>query len=423
MTELGPEMVILADDLSGAADCGIVCTEAGLDTLVILGDRAEAPDAEVLAIDADTRGRTQAAAVAETVRLTRRYDGPGRLLFKKLDSTLRGHVAAELAAMLHTRRETGPACIVMAPAFPATGRSTVEGMQLLHGTPLQHTEIWQREGMLHRAHIPEMLQHAGLHTAHVALDTVRGAALAQAIATAAAGHDAVVCDAETEADLEAIAVASVPLGFGTIWAGSAGLARYLPEAAGLTRPPAPVRVPPADGPILFAVGSLSRVSREQVARLEAEPGITLVRVPPAVLRAGPEHPSWALQDAELDAAIGSGRDVVAVLGSEATVSLAEGLALCHALATMLAPHADRIGALVSTGGETARAVLQAFGTDGLRLVGEVEPGVPLSVTEGSRRLPVVTKAGAFGRPDTLVHCRAALRAGTNPVPSLSEIPA
>ena len=58
MTELGPEMVILADDLSGAADCGIVCTEAGLDTLVILGDRAEAPNAEVLAIDAYPRGRT-----------------------------------------------------------------------------------------------------------------------------------------------------------------------------------------------------------------------------------------------------------------------------------------------------------------------------------------------------------------------------
>ncbi len=53
---------------------------------------------------------------------------------------------------------------------------------------------------------------------------------------------------------------------------------------------------------------------------------------------------------------------------------------------------------MSTGGETARAVLQAFGADGLRLVGEIEPGVPLSVTEGAADLPVVTKAGAFGRP-------------------------
>ena len=124
-----PKMVIIADDLSGAADCGIVCTQAGLDTLVILGDRADAPESEVLSIDADTRGRSQAAAVAEMVTLTRRYGGPVRLLFKKLDSTLRGHVGAELAAMLRTRHETGPAFIVMAPAFPATGRSTIDGMQ------------------------------------------------------------------------------------------------------------------------------------------------------------------------------------------------------------------------------------------------------------------------------------------------------
>lgn len=418
-----PEMVVIADDLSGAADCGIVCTQAGLDTLVILGDRAEAPQAEVLSIDADTRGRSEAEAVMETVGLTRRYGTPDRLLFKKLDSTLRGHVGAELAAMVRTRRETGPAFIVMAPAFPATGRSTVDGVQLLHGTPLQHTEIWQREAMVHRAHIPEMLGRTGLHTAHIALATVRSTALAQAIVAAAKSHDAVVCDAATEADLQAIATAAMPLGRGTIWAGSAGLARYLPAAAGLARVPSPTGVPPADGPILFVVGSLSRVSREQVSRLGLESGIELVSVPPAVLRTGPLHPGWAAQDAALDAAIDSGRDVVAVLGTEETVALSEGLALCHALAGMVAPHATRIGALVSTGGETARAVLQAFGTGGLRLVGEIEPGVPLSLTEGAHHLPVVTKAGAFGRPDTLIHCRAILRAGTLPASLQTEISA
>lgn len=125
----------------------------------------------------------------------------------------------------------------------------------------------------------------------------------------------------------------------------------------------------------------------------------------------------------LDAAIGSGRDVVALLGSEGTIALSEGLALCHALAQMVAPHAARIGALVSTGGETARAVLQAFGAGGLHLVGEVEPGVPLSLTEGALHLPVITKAGAFGQPDTLIHCRAVLRAGTLSAPLQTENPA
>lgn len=407
-----PRLVIIADDLSGAADCGIVCTQAGLDTLVILGDREDVPEAEVLSIDADTRGRSQADAVADMVSLTRRYGCPDRLLFKKLDSTLRGHVGAELAAMLRTRRETGPAFIVMAPAFPATGRSTVGGMQLLHGTPLQHTEVWQREVMLHRAHVPEMLEQAGLQVAHIALATVRSTDLAQAIATGAGSHDAVVCDATTEADLQAIAAAAMPLGRRVIWAGSAGLARHLPDAAGLTRTSDSPGVPPADGPILFVVGSLSCISREQVSRLTIEADIELVSVPPAVLRAGQNYPGWAEQGAALDAAIGSGRDVVALLGSEETITLSEGLVLCHALAQMVAPHAARIGALVSTGGETARAVLQAFGSSGLHLVGEVEPGVPLSLTEGARQLPVVTKAGAFGQPDTLIRCRAILRAGT-----------
>jgi uncharacterized protein YgbK (DUF1537 family) len=78
---------------------------------------------------------------------------------------------------------------------------------------------------------------------------------------------------------------------------------------------------------------------------------------------------------------------------------------------------------VCTGGETARAVLQAFGTGGLRLVGEIEPGVPLSLTDGARPLPVITKAGAFGRPDTLIHCRAILRVGTLSAPLQTELPA
>ncbi len=415
------EMVILADDLSGAADCGIACTAAGLDTLVILGDRAETPNAEVLAVDGDTRGRPEAAAVAETIRLTRLYGAPDRLVFKKLDSTLRGHVGAELAAMLRTRRETGPAFIVMAPAFPATGRTTVRGMQLLHGTPLEHTDIWRREQIQHRAHIPEILGRAGLRTAHLGLDDIRGRSLPEAFAAAANEHDAVVCDAETEADLRVIAAGSLPLGRGTIWAGSAGLARYLPEAAGLARPVQPAVVPPADGPILFVVGSLSSVSRGQVERLEAAGGVALVTVAPAVLRAGPQDPRWIAQERLLDAGFTSGRDVVALVGSEENADLAEGQRLGQALARMVVPHAPRLGALVSTGGETARAVLQAFGIGGLHLVGEVEPGVPLSIAEGVRPLPVVTKAGAFGAPDTLIHCRAVLRAGTFPAASPSEI--
>jgi uncharacterized protein YgbK (DUF1537 family) len=65
------------------------------------------------------------------------------------------------------------------------------------------------------------------------------------------------------------------------------------------------------------------------------------------------------------------------------------------------PHA---GTAVFTGGATAsRAVLAAAGTMSLRLLGQMEPGVVLSLTgDGDRERQVVTKSGSFGVRATLV---------------------
>ena len=87
-----------------------------------------------------------------------------------------------------------------------------------------------------------------------------------------------------------------------------------------------------------------------------------------------------------------------------------GVVLSAALAALVRPFAGRVGALVATGGETARAVFEAWGVNRLRLIGEVEAGLPFSVTSGwSRELPVLTKAGGFGGPETLLRCRQFLR--------------
>jgi 4-hydroxythreonine-4-phosphate dehydrogenase len=84
-------------------------------------------------------------------------------------------------------------------------------------------------------------------------------------------------------------------------------------------------------------------------------------------------------------------------------------AASFALAYFLAPHVHRAGALVLTGGDTARAVLQTIGVTGLRVWGEVEPGVAFSTAMGAWEGTVITKAGGFGDPSTLARCRAALK--------------
>jgi uncharacterized protein YgbK (DUF1537 family) len=424
-------MLVLADDLSGAADCAVACAGHGLHALVLLNGRDVAllsdrdvvllsdRDADVLSIDCDTRCQSPANAAAEVTRLVQKYSrSPDHLLFKKLDSTLRGNVAAELAATLEARRQISSdrrIVAVLAPAFPANGRTTANGRQLVHGRPLEETEIWQREAAPARSHIPETLQEAGLRSALIPLHAIRsdkGELQSTMTRLAEAPNvDVLVCDAETEDDLRAIAAASMVLSPSTVWAGSAGLAYHLPLAAGFAGTHASISDQPlAIGPTLFVVGSLSSVSREQAKLLAASPGVVDICISANILMEGEHSPEWLRHQRTLHHALDAGSDTVVWLHPELRVENEKGPLLTAALGRLAAQCPGRIGALVATGGESARAVLDAWGIARLHILGQLEPGLPLSVTEGwTRQLPVLTKAGGFGTPQTLLHCRQFLR--------------
>jgi len=406
-------ILVIADDLSGAADCGIAFAQAGLPSVVLLSAARAAPAAiEVLALDADSRQLRPGEAAAVHRHLAQRHLAPGVLLYKKIDSTLRGNIAAELAAVIP---QAGMA--IVAPAFPATGRTTRDGRVYVQNVPLEQTAIWQQEGLTGVADIAAMLEHAGVRTARAGLDLVRsgpGALLHALDGAARVGVQAIVCDAETGADLAAIVSASARMHAPRFWVGSGGLAHYLPDAAGIAAPvPTAPPIRPS-GPVLVVVGSLSAVSRDQAERLASQPGVAAVTAPPDALPQGSTHPGWQHAASALTAALDRGDDVLLTIGAGGSQDLRQGWRLCESLARLVSPLADRFGSLVATGGETARALLTGLGAVGLRLVREIEPGVVLSTAEGGgQALPVITKAGAFGTPDTLVHCRAVLR-GTAP---------
>ena len=411
-------LLIIADDLSGAADCSIACAGHGLNTIVQLHETAFNIDVDVLSIDGNTRSLTPAKAAAETARLVRRYlSNEDRLLYKKLDSTLRGHVAAELAAVLEARRslvsDGRRVVCVMAPAFPAFGRTTANGRQLVDGRPLEHAEMWQREPGPANSNITEMLRQAGLSCALIDTACVRSVHgfLEDAMTRFASYTDVLICDAETDADLRAIATASIILGPHTVWAGSAGLAYQLPHAARSASVPLSIPDEPlAKGPTIFVVGSSSSASRQQTLLLGAAADMVTICVSQNTLIAGTRSPAWLQYHEHMDRVIAAGTDMVVMIGEEHSVENETGRLLSAALADLVKPFAAHAGALVATGGETARSVLEAWGIARLRLVGELETGVPISVTEGwSRRLPVLTKAGAFGTCETLLHCLEFLR--------------
>ena len=225
------KLAVIADDLSGAGDTGLQFAKRGLRT-VVLFDAAASLDPgedspEVVVLDTDSRQVISAEAnrrVREATRCLRRLGAP--LVYKKIDSTLRGNVGAEIATLLDAYPGVG--CLV-APAFPAKGRTVVGGRLFVRGTELAKSEfardpLWpmtdSRAAMIVR-------RQSWLRVGEIPLEVVRQGAeaiLASAEEHFAVGRPICVSDAEPTEDLAAIAQAIAPRPGRWFGAGSAGLA-------------------------------------------------------------------------------------------------------------------------------------------------------------------------------------------------------
>lgn len=402
--------LVLADDLTGAADCAIAFAQQGAGAVVSWGLEG-AGSGPVVSYDADSRGLSAPAAADRHRQALLRLLGPDRILLKKIDSTLRGQPAAETAATLDVlSRQQGRAFGILAPAFPATGRTTSGGHVMVNGRPLEEAEVWQRDHSYASADLVAVMAEAGVAAALLPLSVIRGseAGLRAALSGLMAGPASVaVCDAGTEEDLRRIARASLPAAPGTFFIGSAGLAHALAAEAGDPAQADPVPSLTSPHGTLMVVGSLAAASRTGVRRLIAAGAMHFVPVEPEHLLAGPEQDAALCQTVR--GLLEAGQDVLVEIQMHGTPDLSLGPQLARRLAEALTPALPAIGALAATGGETAAALLAAFGVRGIRLLEELEPGVALGLTLGSVSLPLVTKAGAFGDEDCLGRIATRLR--------------
>ena len=405
-------VLIIADDLTGAADAAVAFATQGATSLVVWGETLgdACARADVIAYNADTRGLTASSAAQRNVAWLSRHDGADALLFKKIDSTLRGQPAAEIAALLAAlRARDGHAFAVLAPAFPATGRTTRNGRIYVHDQPLETTQLWQHEHTYDSAELPAMLASAGMQGLVLSLDTVRSAdASREALAAVAARGEVAVCDAMTQADLDAVAAASVAQSANVLLIGSAGLAHGLASLAHAAAADEPAAIaPPGPTGMLIAVGSLAAASRAAARTLAQRPGVHYVSVTSEVLLTDDRAAQRAIAT-RIAAALAGGEEVVVELQLTAA-ELVHSARLATAFGMLIGPLAAIASALVATGGDTAAALLDHCGVTALRLIAELEAGVCLAETQGALRLPIVTKAGAFGDPQTLVRIVERLR--------------
>ncbi|TYB50699.1 hypothetical protein FXF51_55405 [Nonomuraea sp. PA05] len=432
-----PSVFALADDLSGAAETAAVLMSSGRPARIALSGPPYASSAPVMVADLDCRYR---AGAGEVVREALRHAGERRV-FVKVDSLLRGDVGATAAATLDAAileaafsRAAAPALVVLAPALPSAGRVTVGGVPRIGGLSLRETRAWQVERRPAPASIADAL--GGVPVALVPLATVRAdradradrATLVRALSRTA-GRVA-VCDAETDADLDAIVAATLTADPRAHLIGAGGLAsalgrtlafsgdrtgatapgRTLAFGGDRTRATAPGRIsdghPPIaprpstqDRPLLIVVGTAEPGAADQARRLlpyGAHP-LTL----DATTDLAPAHRAHIAHRLRTALRPSTALVVLTLTGQgppDAATALAE------IVATALT--GDHTPDLVLTGGETARRVLDALKVHELTPVGQIHHGAVHCHTPEGRS--VVTRPGSFGDRDSLLNIAAHL---------------
>ena len=385
-------VTLIADDLTGACDTGALFAGRAR-VLVSVGVSAAGAEREVTAVDTESRGLEPAAAAARVSTMARCLTPrlAQSVLFKKIDSTLRGPLGAELEALLST---TGRRNALVCPAFPAQARTVRDGVLRVGGVPAHESPIGRDPAYAGpTSKVADLVRRGSARPVFsLPLSRVRGDRELVARALDAADHHIIVADAEADGDLDALAWAARDRP-GLVLAGSAGLARAV--AASLGYPEARVPLPKGRAWLILG-GSLQPATRAQIQALEAW-GITGVRLK------GPQDPEAAPLIAELE----HGRPVFIATSDEiATAPAARGdvaARLARLAATLLARSQPDL--IMAMGGDTAVALLRALGSDSIELLGVPASGLALGdlAVNASTRLPVLTKAGGFGDPDLLLN--------------------
>ena len=422
--------LLVADDLTGGNDAGIQFAKRGMDTWIVLDAGPAGLDAvlarpglpAMLALNANTRNLPTAEAAARITDIAAHLAEDARtahpeMVYKKIDSTLRGNLGAEIGALMDGY---GFALAFLSPAFIECGRTVVDGQLLVDGAPVHQTAFANDPGTpVRQSSVADIVRETcGRSVGCVPLAVMEqgeGSIAACVADLRNAGHEIIVFDAVTAAHLDALVSVGQKLGVPPLYIGSAGLASALANALAPAQAGAmPGSHMPADAPVMavtpvdrvfFICGSAHAATRRQIMRL-ADKGVRLIRLASAATAAVEAAVAAALQALESGDAVlctpekntGATDDAAA---SGIQLSNAVGLAAVTVLNKLA--KSPETTALVMTGGETAFAVLQKI-CSGLALVREISPGVALGTIVGSHcdGFQVVTKAGGFGEDQTLV---------------------
>jgi uncharacterized protein YgbK (DUF1537 family) len=402
-------VVIVADDLTGANASAALFARRGLKVLSISGRSGFPPGDEFDAVAMSTSSRylPPATAAARVVAAVEPFEDAS-LFIKRIDSTLRGNVGAEIESLLNKRRAHSGSAVraLVAAAWPRAGRVTRGGTQMVDNVPLQDTSAGEEVAALAPScRVADVVRAGtGLVVEEIGIDVVEsgGEALAEALSRES---DALVCDALTHEHLRFIAGAARrvadeydigwlpadPGPFGVEFASVLGL---LPSQS--------------LGPLLIVGGSATEATRAQLETVEETIGARFVDVD--VTRLDPvtigRRIQVLLKEAPAEGLVGVRTAISAKDVDPRGAPDAQVIATSLGRAVRIALDGARPSGIYVTGGDVTGAVLQALEADGIEVTDEAMPLAAAGVLRGGPHagLPILTKGGLVGGSGAAIVC-------------------
>ncbi len=388
-----PQLLIIADDFTGALDAGVQFSSLGAKTLVVTEndyDIKKAEDLQVLIFDAETRHISPEAAyktVYDIVLRAKNNNIP--YIYKKTDSGLRGNIGSELAGAMDA---LGLEEMSFIPAFPAMRRVTRNGIHYIDGVPVAESMFGKDP-----------------------FEPVKFSDVREIIASQTDKKGIHIYDAETDSEMIEIAGHLGHKGL-KLTAGCAGFAGVLAHFLGYHGKSS--EVPEMPEKLFMICGSVNPVTRSQV-EYARDNGFKYVSLSVKEKL----NPSWpgspeCINTAEKWLSEISGHNSILDANNPNEISKTNEYISQH----NLTPDEVRLnisrsvtGAakaiidggldarLICVGGDTLLALMQAVGVHELVPMFEVEKGVVLtSFTYNAKSYYIMTKSGGFGEKELLV---------------------
>ncbi len=410
-------VLIIADDFTGANDTAAQFSKFGFSAITILKLellQEVIKKYDVIAIDTESRSVNPKTAYEKLFNLSKNLKEISNILiYKKVDSTLRGNIIEEIKALYHA---LNPDLIVFAPAYPKQNRTTINGIHMVNGMPLNKTAFGKNlKTPIPSSYIPSLfMQIFGDDYKHVFLEDLRSNNLSNFLNE----YRVLSFDIENDNDIESLVkkILKNSNERKIIWVGSAGLAEHLAYNI--------IIGDKMGKPILIAIGSVNEITRNQVKNFlnEFNAHLILINIKDLIENFDIELKRVINETLE---AINSSLDIIITTSFDRKqfndyeelmfkmniTNLDLGNMLSKKFGELISLIIKEFGwesfkGMFISGGNTAINIISELGIDSITIKGEIEPGISILKY---KEFTIVTKAGGFGKEDTLIRAIARIK--------------